>query len=35
VWLFGRAPSYAVEQAQNIFEAVRSWQWTSTPMTGS
>jgi hypothetical protein len=22
--LFGAAPSYAVEQAQNIFEAVRS-----------
>ena len=35
VWLFGRAPSYAVEQAQNIFDSVRSWQWTSTPMTAS
>ena len=34
-WLFGAAPSYAVEQAQNIFEAVRSWQWTSMPMTAS
>ena len=34
-WLFGRAPSYAVEHAQNIFEAVRSWQWTSMPMTAS
>ena len=22
-WLFGAAPSYAVEQAQNIFETVR------------
>jgi hypothetical protein len=33
--LFGGAPSYAVEQPQNIFEAVRSWQWTSIPMTGS
>jgi hypothetical protein len=33
--LFGGAPSYSVEQAQNIFEAVRSWQWTSIPMTGS
>ena len=34
-WVFGGAPSYAVEQPQNIFEAVRSWQWTSMPMTAS
>jgi hypothetical protein len=34
-WLFGRAPSYAVEHEQNIFDAVRSWQCTSTPMTAS
>ena len=34
-WLFGGAPSYAVEHGQNIFEAVRSWQWTSIPMTAS
>jgi hypothetical protein len=34
-WVFGGAPSYAVEQAQNIFDAVRSWQWTSIPMTAS
>ena len=25
----------SVEQAQNIFDAVRSWQWTSIPMTAS
>jgi hypothetical protein len=24
-----------VEQPQKIFESVRSWQWTSRPMTGS
>src|SRR5947199_3373514 len=24
-----------VEQPQKIFESVRSWQWTSSPMTGS
>src|SRR4026208_1276270 len=34
-WVFGGAPSYVVEQPQNIFEAVRSWQWTSMPMTAS
>jgi len=34
-WLLGEAPSYAVEQAQNIFDAVRSWQWISMPMTAS
>ena len=33
--MFGGAPSYAVEQPQNIFETVRSWQCTSTPMTAS
>jgi hypothetical protein len=33
--VFGGAPSYAVEHAQNIFDAVRSWQWTSIPMTAS
>ena len=33
--VFGAASSWAVEQAQNIFEAVRSWQWTSMPMTAS
>src|SRR5215213_4944693 len=34
-WVFGAAPSYAVEQPQNIFDAVLSWAWTSIPMTGS
>ena len=34
-WLLGAASSYAVEQGQNIFETVRTWQWTSIPMTGS
>jgi hypothetical protein len=34
-WVLGSAPSYAVEQPQNIFDAVRSWQWTSMPMTAS
>ena len=35
VWVFGGAPSYAVEHEQNILLAVLSWQWTSIPMTGS
>ena len=35
VWVFGAAPSYAVEQPQNILLAVRSWQWTSMPTTTS
>jgi hypothetical protein len=34
-WVFGGAPSYAVEQPQNIFDAVLSWLWTSIPMTAS
>ena len=34
-WRFGPAPSNAVEHEQNIFDAVRSWQWTSMPMTAS
>jgi hypothetical protein len=34
-WVFGAASAYALEHAQNIFEAVRSWQWISIPMTGS
>ena len=25
----------AVEQPQKIFDSVRSWAWTSSPMTGS
>jgi hypothetical protein len=24
-----------MEHGQNIFDAVRSWQWTSMPMTAS
>ena len=28
----GCPPGAAVGQAQNIFEAVRSWAWTSMPM---
>jgi hypothetical protein len=35
VWVFGGAPSYAVEHEQNILLAVLSWQWTSIPTTGS
>jgi len=31
----GGALSYAVEQPQNILDAVLSWQWTSIPMTAS
>ena len=34
-WVFGAASAYAFEHAQNIFDAVRSWQWISMPMTGS
>src|SRR5205809_5567265 len=34
VWLFGRAPN-VVGHPQNIFELVRSWAWTSRPMTTS
>ena len=34
-WVLGGAPSYAVEHAQNILDSVRSWQWTSIPMTAS
>jgi len=34
VWLFGGAPKL-VGQPQNIFERVRSWAWTSRPMTTS
>jgi hypothetical protein len=30
---FGGAPT-VTGQAQNIFERVRSWAWTSSPMTG-
>src|SRR3982751_2429608 len=33
-WVFGGAPN-AVEQPQKIFVLVRSWAWTSSPMTGS
>jgi hypothetical protein len=33
--LFGDAPAYSREQPQNILLAVRSWQWTSSPMTAS
>jgi hypothetical protein len=34
-YVFGAASAYAVEQPQNILDAVRSWQWISMPMTGS
>ena len=34
VWLFGGAPK-VVAQPQNIFERVRRWTWTSSPMTVS
>ena len=34
-WVFGAASAYAVEHAQNILDAVLSWQWISIPMTGS
>src|ERR1017187_2818950 len=32
--LFGGSPNW-VEQAQKILVRVRSWTWTSNPMTGS
>ncbi len=34
VWELGDPPK-AVGQPQNIFERVRSWAWTSRPMTTS
>jgi hypothetical protein len=34
VFLFGGLPNF-VEQAQNIFESVFNWAWTSSPMTTS
>jgi hypothetical protein len=34
VFLLGSAPNL-VEHPQNIFESVRSWAWTSSPMTVS
>src|SRR5215210_3331219 len=34
-WVFGGAPAYSAEQPQNILLAVRSWEWTSSPMTAS
>src|SRR3954452_3641987 len=34
-WLFGDAPAYSDEQPQNILLAVRSCEWTSSPMTAS
>src|SRR3989339_1244941 len=34
VWVLGAPPNF-VEQPQNIFASVRSWAWTSSPMTGS
>ena len=33
-WVFGSAPN-AVEQPQNILDAVFSSTWTSSPSTGS
>src|SRR5262247_4011127 len=33
-WVFGDAPNF-VGQPQKIFESVRSWQCTSSPITGS
>ena len=32
--VFGGAPNL-LEQPQKIFESVRSWTWTSSPITGS
>ena len=32
--VFGFAPNAAL-QPQKIFDAVRSWAWISSPMTGS
>jgi hypothetical protein len=32
VWEFGSEPNF-VEQPQKIFELVRSWAWTSSPIT--
>jgi hypothetical protein len=34
VWLLG-APPNVVEQLQKIFDFVKSWAWTSSPITGS
>jgi hypothetical protein len=34
VWLLGERPKAAL-QPQNIFDFVRSWAWTSTPITTS
>src|SRR5687768_16902548 len=34
VFVLGASPK-RVGQAQNAFVAVRNWQWTSSPMTGS
>jgi hypothetical protein len=34
VWELGGAPNL-VGQPQNILERVRSWAWTSSPMTTS
>ena len=33
-WVFGAAPNAAL-QPQKIFDAVRSWAWISSPITGS
>src|SRR5882724_12057124 len=33
-WVFGAAPN-CVEHEQKILVVVRSWTWTSRPMTGS
>src|SRR5271156_3106245 len=33
-FVFGELPK-RVEQEQKIFDAVRSWTWTSSPITGS
>ena len=35
VCVFGAASAVGTAQAQNILLAVRTWQWTSTPMTAS
>ncbi len=35
VCVLGGAPSYWLEHAQNILDAVRSWQWISMPITAS
>jgi hypothetical protein len=32
-WVFG-SPPYWLTQPQKAFVAVRSWTWTSSPMTG-